>query len=194
MSLKLDNTKKYLAEYAKNLLKLAKIEIERADRTRNYKTDSITGAINASGSLKESLQLKEGKTTNALYNYEIIGNSYGESVDEGTKTSKVPVQKLINWLISKNRTLVDSKKNIVQLNDFKKVKRIAYAIQKSLSINGIQRTGFITDLVNAEFKQLNDVYKPVVKDIEVDIDNILLKAGYIKKRKDTYTIETQIKG
>jgi len=31
MSLKLDNTKKYLAEYSKNLLELAKIEIEKAD-------------------------------------------------------------------------------------------------------------------------------------------------------------------
>jgi len=38
------------------------------------------------------------------------------------------------------------------------------------------------------------MYKPVVKDIEVDIDNILLKAGYKKKGKDTYTIETKIIG
>ena len=194
MSLKLDNTKKYLAEYSKNLLKLAKIEIERADRTRSYKSGNITGAIDASGSLKDSIKLRGAKTTDAVYNYSIIGNAYGEAVDEGTKRSTPPVQKLINWLIQKNRTLVDSKKNIVQLNDFKKVRRIAFAIQKSLSVKGIQRTGFITDLVNAEFKQLNDVYKPVVKDIEVDIDNILLKAGYIKKGKDTYTIETQIKG
>lgn len=194
MSLKLDNTKKYLAEYSKNLLELAKIEIERADRTRNYKTDSITGPINASGSLKDSLKLRGAKTTDVVYSYNIIGNEYGEAVDEGTKRSTPPVQKLINWLILKNKTLVDSKKNIVQLSDLKKVKRIAYAIQKSLSINGIQRTGFITDLVNNQFKQLNDVYKPVVKDIEVDIDNILLKAGYKKKGKDTYTIETKIIG
>ena len=194
MSLKLDNTKKYLAEYSKNLLELAKIEIERADRTRNYKTDSITGPINASGSLKDSLKLRGAKTTDVVYSYNIIGNEYGEAVDEGTKRSTPPVQKLINWLILKNKTLVDSKKNIVQLSDLKKVKRIAYAIQKSLSIKGIQRTGFITDLVNNQFKQLNDVYKPVVKDIEVDIDNILLKAGYKKKGKDTYTIETKIIG
>ena len=194
MSLQLDNTKKYLAEYSKNLLELAKIEIERADRTRNYKTDSITGPINASGSLKDSLKLRGAKTTDVVYSYNIIGNEYGEAVDEGTKRSTPPVQKLINWLILKNKTLVDSKKNIVQLSDLKKVKRIAYAIQKSLSIKGIQRTGFITDLVNNQFKQLNDVYKPVVKDIEVDIDNILLKAGYKKKGKDTYTIETKIIG
>jgi len=194
MSLQLDNTKKYLAEYSKNLLELAKIEIERADRTRNYKTDSITGPINASGSLKDSLKLRGAKTTDVIYNYSIIGNEYGEAVDEGTRHSTPPVSKLINWLILKNKTLVDSKKKIVNLNDLKKVKRIAFAIQKSLSIKGIQKTGFITDLVNNQFKQLNDVYKPVVKDIEVNIDNILLKAGYKKKGKDTYTIETKIIG
>lgn len=193
MSMKLDNTKKYLAEYSKNLLKLAQIEIERADRTRSYKSGNITGAIDASGSLKESLKLRGTKTTDVVYNYSIIGNAYGESVDEGTTSSTPPVSKLINWLISKNKTLVDSKKRIVDLSDIKKVKRIAFAIQKSLSIRGIQKTGFLTNLVKQEFKQLNNIYKPVVKDIEVDIDNILLKAGYKKTGKETYVIETQIK-
>lgn len=193
MSLKLDNTKKYLAEYSKNLLELAKIEIEKADRTRSYKSGNITGPINASGSLKDSLKLRGAKTTDVIYNYSIIGNEYGEAVDEGTRHSTPPVSKLINWLILKNKTLVDSKKKIVNLNDLKKVKRIAFAIQKSLSIKGIQKTGFITDLVNNQFKQLNDIYKPVVKDIELDIDNILLKAGYKKTGKETYVIETQIK-
>ena len=193
MSMKLDNTKKYLAEYSKNLLKLAQIEIEKTDRTRSYKSGNITGPINASGSLKDSLEIRGAKITDVVYSYNVLGNEYGEAVDEGTNSSTPPVSKLINWLVSKNQTLVDSKKRIVDLSDIKKVKRIAFAIQKSLSIRGIQKTGFLTNLVKQEFKQLNNIYKPVVKDIEVDIDNILLKAGYKKTGKETYVIETQIK-
>tara|TARA_R100000951_G_scaffold96393_2_gene85668 strand:+ start:349 stop:930 length:582 start_codon:yes stop_codon:yes gene_type:complete len=193
MSMRLHNTKKYLAEYSKNLLKLAKLEIEKTDRTRSYKSGNITGPINASGSLKDSLEIKGEKTTDVVYNYNILGNEYGEAVDEGTSSSTAPVSKLINWLVSKNKTLLDSKQRTVELGDIKKVRRIAFAIQKSLSIRGIQKTGFLTNLVKEEFKQLNDIYKPVVKDIEVDIDNILLKAGYKKTGKETYVIETKIK-
>ena len=58
MSLRLNNTKKYLRDYSQNLLDLAYKEIERSDRTRSYKSGNITGAINASGSLKESLKLR----------------------------------------------------------------------------------------------------------------------------------------
>ena len=193
MSMRLHNTKKYLAEYSKNLLKLAKLEIEKTDRTRSYKSGNITGPINASGSLKDSLEIRGAKTTDVVYNYSILGNEYGEAVDEGTSSSTPPVSKLINWLVSKNKTLLDSKQRTVELGDIKKVRRIAFAIQKSLSIRGIQKTGFLTNLVKEEFKQLNDIYKPVVKDIEVDIDNILLKAGYKKTGKETYVIETKIK-
>lgn len=191
MTIRLKNTKKYLAEYSKNLLKLAKLEIEKTDRTRSYKSGNITGPINASGSLKDSLEIRGVKTTDVIYNYSILGNEYGEAVDEGTSSSTPPVSKLINWLVSKNKTLLDSKQRTVELGDIKKVRRIAFAIQKSLSIIGIQKTGFLTNLVEEEFKQLNDIYKPVVKDIEVDIDNILIKAGYKKTGKETYVIETK---
>lgn len=187
MSLRLFNTKKYLREYSKNLLKLAYGEIEREDRSRKYKTDTIVGPIDASGSLKKSLKLMAGKTTDVVYNFSIVGNEYGEYVDEGTKTSKPPVNKLVNWLVSKNRTLKDINGNTVSLNDIKKVKRIAYAIQKSLNRKGIQRTGFLTDLVKEQFNQLSNIDVPVVQDIAEDIDNILERNGY-KKAGDKFSI------
>ena len=193
MNLRLHNTKVYLKDYSKNLLKLAYGKIEKTDRKRNYKSGTITGPIDASGSLKESLEVRGAKTSDVVYNYSIIGNEYGEAVDEGTGSSTPPVDKLINWLISKNKTLKDHKGKVVDLSNFKKVRRIAFAIQKSLKLRGIQKTGFLTNLVKQEFKQLNDIYKPVVKDIEVDIDGILKNAGYKKTGKETYVIETQIK-
>lgn len=192
MSLKLKNTEKYLEQYAKTIKEKLIEQTERKDRTRSYKSGTITSSISTSGKLVESYKLQTSRKTE-IVNYNIIGNEYGEAVDEGTTSSKPPVSKLINWLILKNKTLKDSKQRIVDLSDIKKVRRIAFAIQKSLNIIGIQKTGFITDLVNQEFKQLNDIYKPVVKDIEVDIDNILFKAGYKKTGKETYVIETKIK-
>ena len=104
-----------------------------------------------------------------------------------TKRSTPPVQKLINWLITKNKTLKDSKGNIVNLNDIKKVKRIAFAIQKSLNVNGIQRTGFLTNLVKEQFNELSRIDVPVVQDIIEDLDNILKRNGY-KKTGDKFSI------
>lgn len=187
MSLRLFNTKKYLRDYTKNLLKLTYNEIERNDRTRSYKSGKITSPIDASGSLKESLKLMSGKTTDVVYNFSIVGNDYGEYVDEGTKTGNPPVQKLVNWLVSKNKTLRDVNDNIISLSETKKVKRIAYAIKKSLNRKGIQRTGFLTDLVKEQFNQLSNIDVPVVQDITEDIDNILERNGY-KKSGDKFSI------
>ena len=78
-------------------------------------------------------------------------------------------------------------KPIKNLNDIKKVKRIAYAIQKSLNRKGIQRTGFLTDLVKEQFNQLSNIDVPVVQDIAEDIDNILERNGY-KKAGDKFSI------
>jgi len=190
MSLKLKNTEKYLEGYTMRLKDMLIVETARTDRTRSYVSQSITSPITASGSLQESYKYNKSRKT-GIASFNIIGNAYGEAVDEGTSKSNPPVQKLINWLISKNRRLVDLAGNTVNLNDYKKLRRIAFAIQKSLSVKGIQKTGFITDLVNNEFKQLEKVYIPVVKDVVVDIDNILKRAGYEKTGKETYTIETK---
>ena len=186
MSLRLDNTKKYLRDYSKNLLKLTSSEIGRSDRTRQYQSGDITGPINASGSLKDSLKLMVGNT-DVVYSFNIVGNEYGEQVDEGTKKSNPPVQKLVNWLVSKNKKLKDANNKIISLSDTKKVTRIAYAIKKSLNRKGIQRTGFLTDLVKEQFNQLSNIDTPVVQDISEDLDNILKRNGY-KKTGDKFSI------
>jgi hypothetical protein len=78
------------------------------------------------------------------------------------------------------------------MSDFKKVRRVAFAIQKSLKLQGIQKTGFISKTIKDEFIKLNTIYNPIIKDIELDLDNILLRAGYKKTGKETYLIEKQI--
>lgn len=191
MSLKLKNTEKYLRAYSKKLFDYTIVEIARKDRTRNYQSGAITSSISASGDLQSSLKLHESKK-NAIISFNIIGNEYGEFVDEGTKRSNPPVSKLIDWLQTKNSVLTDKKGNTINLSDLKKVKRIAYAIKKSLNRKGIQRTGFLTDLVKKEFNQLNNIHNPVVKDIMNDLDRILKNAGYKKKGNEIFTIETKV--
>ena len=189
MRLKLKNTEKYLKAYTKELLKLTIKELDRDDRVRNYNTQTITSRITASGSLKESLNISE-KSSDSILQLNIKGNSYAEDIDEGTTSTAVSKGKIIQWINNKNG-FKDLKGNVLDLNNIKKVERIAGLISKSLNFNGIKATNFLTDIVNSRIKELKNIEAPIGLDIESDIDNVLLKLGYKKKDKDTYTIETK---
>ena len=89
MSLKLENTEKYLRQYTKSLLDNVVVEISRTDRTREYNQGTITSPIKASGSLQESLRIVE-KDNKSVLELNIEGNAYGEQIDEGTKSTSVP--------------------------------------------------------------------------------------------------------
>ncbi len=189
MSFKLKNTKRYLKEYTESLLNISVQELNRKDRVRNYNSQSITSSITASGSLQESLEITE-KDTDKILQLNLKGNSYAEQIDEGTKSTSVSKNKLIQWIKNKNG-FKDLNGKIVDLSNTKKIDRIASLISKSLKFNGIKPTNFLTDIINLKIKELKNIDTPIVLDIESDIDNILLKLGYKKEGKETYTIETK---
>ena len=190
MSLKLKNTEKYLKAYTKELLDITIKELDREDRVRNYNTQTITSKITASGNLKESLSIVE-KSSDSILQLNIKGNAYAEDIDEGTKTTSVSKNKLIQWINNKNG-FKDLSGNVLDLNNIKKVERIAGLISKSLKFNGIKATNFLTDIINSRINELKNIETPITLDIESDIDNVLLKLGYKKKNNETYTIETKI--
>ena len=190
MSFKLKNTEKYLRQYTESLLDNVIVEISRINRTRNYGSRTVTSPIKASGSLQESLRIIQ-KDTKSKLELNIEGNSYGEQIDEGTNTSSVSKGKLIQWIQSKNG-FKDLKGNPVNLSDFKKVEVIAGLISKSLKFNGIKKTNFITDVVESKFKELNNIEVPILKDANIDLDNILKRAGYKKGANETFSIQTKI--
>tara|TARA_R110000868_G_scaffold138510_1_gene352695 strand:+ start:45 stop:623 length:579 start_codon:yes stop_codon:yes gene_type:complete len=189
MSFKLENTKKYLKQYTQSLLDISVKELNRKDRIRNYNSQSVTSSITASGSLQESLKIAE-KDTDKILQLNLEGNAYGEQIDEGTKSTSVSKGKLIQWIKNKNG-FKDLNGKIVDLSNTKKVDRIASLISKSLKFNGIKPTNFLTDIINSKIKELKNIETPIVLDIESDIDNVLLKLGYKKQGKETYTIETK---
>ena len=188
MSFRLENTEKYLRQYTQSLLDNAVVEIARKDRTRYYPSRPVTTNITASGSLQESLKLKEKKGTSVL-ELNIEGNSYAEKIDEGTSSTEVSKDKLIQWIKNK-RGFKDLNGKLVNLSDTAKINRIATLISKSLKLKGIYPTGFLTDLVETKVKELNNIDQPIVLDVEEDIDNVLKKLGY-KKTNNTFTIETK---
>ncbi len=189
MSFKLENTKKYLKEYTQGLLDASVKDLNRKDRVRNYNSQSVTSSITASGSLQESLNITE-KNTDKILQLNLEGNAYGEQIDEGTKSTSVSKGKLIQWIKNKNG-FKDLNGKIVSLSNTKKIDRIASLISKSLKLNGIKPTNFLTDIVKSKIKELENIDTSVVLDIESDIDNVLLKLGYKKEGKETYTIETK---
>ena len=189
MSFKLENTKRYLKQYTQSLLDISVKELNRKDRIRNYNSQSVTSSITASGSLQESLKIAE-KDTDKILQLNLEGNAYGEQIDEGTKSTSVSKGKLIQWIKNKNG-FKDLNGKIVDLSNTKKVDRIASLISKSLKFNGIKPTNFLTDIINSKIKELKNIETPIVLDIESDIDNVLLKLGYKKQGKETYTIETK---
>ena len=190
MSFKLKNTEKYLRQYTKSLLDNLIVEISRVNRTRNYASRTVTSPIKASGSLQESLKIIQ-KDTKSKLELNIEGNSYGEQIDEGTNTSSVSKGKLIQWIKNKNG-FKDLNGNPVNLSDLKKVEMIAGLISKSLKLKGIKQTNFITDVVESKFKELNNIEVPILKDANIDLDNILKRAGYKKGSNETFSIQTKI--
>ena len=190
MSLKLENTEKYLRQYTKSLLDNVVVEISRTDRTREYNQGTITSPIKASGSLQESLRIIE-KDSKSVLELNIEGNAYGEQIDEGTKSTSVSKDKLIQWIRSKNG-FKDLQGNPVNLSDVKKIGRIASLISKSLKFNGIKQTNFLSKVVESKFEELRNIHEPIVMDIDSDLENILKRAGYKKGANETFSIETKI--
>lgn len=190
MSLKLENTEKYLRQYTKSLLESVSNEISRKDRIREYDTRTINSPITASGKLLESLKIIE-KDKNSVLELNIEGNSYAEQIDEGTRSTNVSKDKLIQWIQSKNG-FKDLQGNTINFSDLKTVGRIAGLISKSLRLKGIKQTNFITNIVESRFEELSNIHEPIVMDIDSDLENILKRAGYKKGANETFSIQTKI--
>jgi hypothetical protein len=180
---KFKNTKAYLDNYSKELVKLLKIEIGR-NRTRG----KYNSPIENTGKLRESIEynLKERSKS---FSFDIMANEYGLAVDSGTKQKQPPIEDIISWIQTKPIRLRDSKGRFVQSTDYK-VRGLAYVIARKIGREGIQPTNFITDAINQSMDKLNKLGAAVSEDVSLNLDDILVKAGYVKKGEN-YIIENE---
>jgi hypothetical protein len=190
---KFKNTKAYLDNYSKELVKLLKIEIGR-NRTRSYSSGrSYNSPIDNTGSLRESIESLAKESANG-FGFNIMANEYGLAVDKGTKQGQPPVYKpttniqdLMQWIRSKPVRIRDSKGRFVQATDYR-VRGLAFVIARKIGRDGIEATGFIQDAINQSMEKLNKLGEVVSQDVSLNLDDILIKSGYIKKG-DNYILK-----
>lgn len=179
---KFKNTKAYLNNYSNRLVKLLKIEIQRS-RTRSYVSGQYSNPINTTGTLANSIMKSQTTTGNKL-SFKITGKGYGSKLDKGDPQGKIPdIGGLIKWIQDKKISLVDLKtKETISLSDTRKVSKIAYYIGRKISLKGTRETsGFIGKVIRESLKDLDGLGDQVGKDVSLNVRDILLKAGYIKK-------------
>lgn len=190
---KFKNTKAYLDNYSKELVKLLKIEIGR-NRTRSYSSGrSYNSPIDNTGSLRESIESLAKESANG-FGFNIMANEYGLAVDKGTKQGQPPVYKpttniqdLMQWIRSKPVRIRDGKGRFVQATDYR-VRGLAFVIARKIGRDGIKATGFIQDAINQSMEKLNKLGEVVSQDVSLNLDDILIKSGYIKKG-DNYILK-----
>ena len=85
---KFKNTKAYLDNYSKELVKLLKIEVGR-NRTRTYSSGTYNSPIDASGKLKQSIEAIAKESSKSI-GFNIMANDYALNVDEGRGQGKYP--------------------------------------------------------------------------------------------------------
>jgi|TARA_S200002703_G_C3796760_1_gene245997 hypothetical protein len=192
MSLKLKNTEIYLTNYVKKLIVSTRQEI-KTPRTRTYNSKlfgnrNITKPINSSGDLLNSLRLVKKlknvvneKGFRATQSYRVVGNAYGEILDEGADGNKVKAtqQGIENWIDKKPVTLQKVKNKSLA----------ATLIKRKLDRYGIQKTGFLQDVVNKQLESVLGITPSVIKDISLNLDEILVMLGW-DKSGETFTRKT----
>jgi hypothetical protein len=189
MSLKLKNTETFLTNYVKKLIVLTRQEILKP-RTRTYRSKlfgnrTINEPLDSSGDLRNSLRLvKKLKNVvnergfRATQSYRIVGNSYGEILDEGADGNKVKVTKegIEKWISSKPVTLEKVKNKSLA----------ATLIKRKIDRYGIQGTGFLRQLLDKESDKVLGVIPSITKDISLNLDDILVMLGW-DKSGETFT-------
>jgi hypothetical protein len=185
-----NNTKAYLENYSKELAKLLRIEIGR-NRTRNYKSGSKSNPIEDTGKLRNSIEVIE-KELSSGFSFGIEMNSYGQIVDSGRKSKRLPnITDIATWIKHKPVRFRDSKGKFVASSDAK-INSLAFVIARSIADPKVQPTptNFISDAIKASMVKLNKLGDAVSQDVLLNIEDILMQSGYIKKG-DEYILKSE---
>lgn len=189
MSFRFKNTEAYLTNYTKKMIVLTRQEMlnpqERKYRSKLFGNRTINSPLNSSGSLRNSLRLKKvikntvnEKGFKATQSFRVMGNAYGEILDEGGDPSKVNVseQALEKWITTKPITL----------EKIKDKTKAAQYMKRKIDRYGIQGTGFLQKIVDKQFNSVLGVIPSLVKDIELNLEDMFVALGWDKQGQDTF--------
>ena len=193
--LKLRNTENYMVGFSKRLIKLLKIEIGR-NRQRTYAPTktfpngrTINKPIDSSGKLKGSLETHMTKSSmknfaqGGSFALGIRGNSYGKDVDEGSDLTAPNVDKIVQWIKAKPVRLRDARGKFIN-RSAASIRNIAGLIAEKIENEGTEPTNFIDDAISMAMQQIATIADPVEEDIYLNLDEIMIRAGYTKKGDD----------
>lgn len=169
---KFNNTKAYLQSFSERLVELLILKIEQQRQRGNF-----SAPIDASGRLKKSIEIDYDEATGE-YGYSIIGNEYGLAVDEGRRAGKMPpINEIIKWIDAKPVTLRTTRAAALKGSITTQKKRLAFAIARKIGRDGTRPAGFIDEALARAMKNFA-IEEPIVADIEENIVEILIKAGF----------------
>jgi len=175
---------KALADFADNVVRLAKINIGKTYTAKNSRGKSYKKRIDSSGKLRNSItsELKtrtdDGRFSKGFIIFKML--EYGLNVDKGRRAGKgVPPQALIDWINQRppKIRLRDQKTGSFIKKTESRVKGLAYVINRKIKKYGIPATNFFTDAYESqEDKFMAEMQEAIAQDnleyISTKIDTI----------------------
>jgi len=173
---------KALADFADNVVRLAKINIGKTYTAKNSRGKSYKKRIDSSGKLRNSItselntRTEDGRFSKGYIIFKML--EYGLNVDKGRRAGKgVPPQVLVDWIKKKPLRIRDLETGSFVKQTESRVKGLAYVINRKIKKYGIPATNFFTDAYESqEDKFMAEMQEAIAKDnleyISTKIDTI----------------------
>lgn len=168
--------------FSKKLVEALRLELRNA-KQRQSKYGTFTAPIESSGSLANSIASMYNSNPSG-FSYDIEGNAYGKELDEGSDSGipDVNVSDIADWIRRKPVMLRDLKTgSAIGGVPENRVRGLAEVITAKIRRRGVYKASFISEALDKMIGQLQDISEPIVKDVELNIEEILINAGYAKK-------------
>jgi hypothetical protein len=179
---------KALADFADNVVRLAKINIGKTYTAKNARGKSYKKRIDNSGKLRNSItselktRTEDGRFSKGYVIFKML--EYGIYVDKGRKAgtgvSEQGQQSLMNWIRKKPLRMRDTREGkegqFLKMTQ-SRVKGLAFVISRSIKENGLKPTNFFTDVYESqEDKFIAEMQEAIAQDnaqyISTQIDTI----------------------
>ena len=173
---------KALADFADNVVRLAKINIGKTYTAKNSRGKSYKKRIDSSGKLRNSItselntRTEDGRFSKGYIIFKML--EYGLNVDKGRRAGKgVPPQVLVDWIKKKPLRIRDLETGSFVKQTESRVKGLAYVINRKIKKYGIPATNFFTDAYESqEDKFMAEMQEAIAQDnleyISTQIDTI----------------------